>query len=188
MKEFDQETIETKEIEPKKKKSSLIRETLESIVIAVILAIVIRMFIVEPFYIPSGSMEPTLLVNDRIIVSKISYHLGGPAHGDVVVFRYPDDTSRNFVKRLIAVPGDTVELRDSNLHINGNISPENYLFPTLQFADYGPTTVPDGYYFMLGDNRNSSEDSRSWGFMSEDLIIGKSVLIYWPLERFRLID
>ncbi|MBM7854369.1 signal peptidase I [Desulfohalotomaculum tongense] len=169
-----------------KNKKNPVREIIESVVIAVVLAVVIRMFIVEPFYIPSGSMEPTLMINDRIIVSKISYYFDEPKRGDIVVFKYPRDPSRNFVKRLIGEPGDTVELRDSKLYINGKLVPEDYLPAGIRYGNYGPVKVPAGHYLMLGDNRNNSEDSRYWGFLPENLIIGKAVLIYWPVNRLGL--
>jgi signal peptidase I len=176
--EKDNDSIETK--------TSALREIAESVVIAVVLAVIIRMFIIEPFYIPSGSMEPTLMINDRIIVSKVSYYLGDPEFGDIVVFKYPKDTSRNFVKRLIGEPGDTVELKDSKLYINGKVVPESFLPAGLRYENFGPIEVPNGQYFMLGDNRNNSEDSRYWGFLPEDLIVGKAVFIYWPVDRLSL--
>ncbi|MCL0062707.1 signal peptidase I [Peptococcaceae bacterium] len=185
MSDLESKTLD-KNIQSSKK--SLIRETVESILIAAVLAMIIRLFVIEPFYIPSGSMEPTLMVNDRIIVSKISYYFEEPERGDVVVFKYPKDTSRNFVKRLIAKPGETVELKNSKLYINGKFLPESYLPADLIYPDYGPVTVPEDHYFMLGDNRNSSEDSRFWGFMHKDLIIGKAVIIYWPPNRIGLIE
>lgn len=170
------------------KKKSLFRELTESIVIAVLLALVIRLFILEPFYIPSGSMEPTLQEGDRIIVSKLNYHFQEPARGDVVVFKYPLDQDRNFVKRVIAKEKETVVLNSSRLYINGEPVPEDYLPAGLRFSDYGPKLVPQDSFLVLGDNRNNSEDSRVWGFLPRDLIIGKAVLIYWPLDRIRIIN
>jgi len=161
----------------------LYREILESLVIAILLAVVIRLFILEPFYIPSGSMEPTLKEFDRIIVSKVNYHFQEPKRGDVVVFKYPLDPKRNFVKRLIAAGGETVAIRNSRLYINGQPVSEDYLPQGLRFADFGPKEVPEGSYFMLGDNRNNSDDSRVWGFLPKDLIVGKAILIYWPPGR-----
>lgn len=168
----------------KTKKRSLFGEVFESVAIAVLLAVVIRLFVLEPFYIPSGSMEPTLKENDRIIVSKLNYRFQEPRRGDIVVFKFPKDTKRNFVKRLIAVGGETVAIKNSRLYINGEPVPENYLPPGLRFKDFGPVEVPPDYYFMLGDNRNNSDDSRAWGFLSENLIVGKAVVIYWPPDRF----
>ena len=162
-------------------------EVLESIVIAVLLAALIRLFILAPFYIPSGSMIPTLLEGDRIIVSKITYRLTSPQRGDIVVFKYPRDPSRDYVKRLIGLGGETVALKNSRLYINGKLMPENYLPPGLHFSDYGPVRVPEGHYLMLGDNRNVSEDSRFWGPLPEKNVIGKALLIYWPLDRIRLL-
>lgn len=164
-------------------KKSALREMLESVVIAVLLAAVIRLFILEPFYIPSGSMEPTLMIGDRIIVSKVTYLVKDPTPGDVVVFKFPLDTNRNFVKRLVARGGDTVEIRNSKLYVNGKAVSEDYLPAGLVFSDFGPQKVPAGHYFMLGDNRNNSDDSRVWGFLNEELIVGRAEVIYWPLDR-----
>lgn len=168
------------------KKSSLL-ELIESVVVAVLLAVVIRLFILAPFYIPSGSMEPTLRIGDRIIVSKISYVFKEPQRGDVVVFRYPLDPSRDFVKRLVGLPGETVSLRNGRLYINGQPVPEDYLPGDMKFADFGPVRVPAGYYFVLGDNRNNSDDSRVWGPLPRQNIIGKAVLVYWPPQRIRIL-
>ncbi|OPY58190.1 MAG: Signal peptidase I T [Pelotomaculum sp. PtaU1.Bin035] len=159
------------------------REIFESVAIAILLAVVIRLFVLEPFYIPSGSMEPTLKEHDRIIVSKLNYYFQEPKRGDIVVFKYPLDPKRNFVKRLIAVGGETVAIKNSRLYINGQPVPENYLPQGLRFADYGPKEVPEGSYFMMGDNRNNSDDSRVWGFLPKNLIVGKAVVIYWPPGR-----
>lgn len=164
------------------------RELIESVAIAVILAVIIRLFVLEPFYIPSGSMEPTLQEFDRIIVSKLHYHFQAPKRGDIIVFKYPLDPKRNFVKRLIAVGGETVALKNSRLYINGQPVPEDYLPAGLRFADFGPREVPEGSYFMMGDNRNNSDDSRVWGFLPEELVVGKAVLIYWPPGRAGVVQ
>lgn len=174
-----------KEALPKNRKRSLFGEMFESVAIAVLLAVVIRLFVLEPFYIPSGSMEPTLQERDRIIVSKMNYYFQEPKRGDIVVFKYPKDPKRNFVKRLIAKGGETVAIKDSRLYINGQQVPEDYLPPGLRIADFGPVAVPEGSYFMMGDNRNNSDDSRVWGFLPEKLIVGKAILIYWPPERIK---
>lgn len=177
------EQEDLKEAPPKTRKRSLFGEVFESVAIAVLLAVVIRLFVLEPFYIPSGSMEPTLKEHDRIIVSKLNYRFQEPKRGDIVVFKYPKDPKRNFVKRLIAVGGETVAIKNSRLYINGQPVPEDYLPPGLRFADYGPKEVPRGSYFMLGDNRNNSDDSRVWGLLPENLIVGKAIVLYWPPER-----
>ena len=162
------------------------RDLLESVILAVVLAALLRMFVIQPFYIPSASMEPTLLINDRIIVSMLAYRFHAPQRGDVIVFRYPKDPSRDFIKRLIALPGETVEVRNNTVIINGVRLAEPYL-PSEVMADYGPYQVPQGCYFMMGDNRNNSDDSRDWGPLPQKNIIGKAFLIYWPPGRMRLI-
>ena len=152
----------------KKKKSSL-REMVEVIVTALVLAFLIKTFVVGNFWIPSESMVPTIEVNER---------------GDVIVFRYPLDTKKDYIKRCIGLPGETIEFRDSKLYVNGQMVEETYLPEGLVFEDYGPIEVPEGQYFMCGDNRNHSSDSRVWGFVEKRLIIGKAQVIYWPFDRW----
>ncbi len=168
-----------------RKKKPLYREILESIVIAVILALIIRTFAFEPFYIPSGSMEPTLQINDEILVNKFGHHIWEFQRGDILVFKYPENPEIDYVKRLIGLPGEKVELKDSKLYINDQEVAEDYLPEGLKFDDYGPVEVPEGHYLMLGDNRNNSEDSRYWGCLPEDNVIGKAMFIFWPLDRIR---
>lgn len=168
-----------------RKKKSLYREILESIVIAVILALLIRTFAFEPFYIPSGSMEPTLQINDEILVNKFGHHFWDFQRGDIIVFKYPENPDIDYVKRLIGLPGEKVELKDSKLYINDQEVAEDYLPKGLRFDDFGPVEVPEGHYLMLGDNRNNSEDSRYWGFLPEDNVIGKAMFIFWPFDRIR---
>jgi len=168
-------------------KKPVIPEILESIIIAVILATIIRLFLLAPFFIPSQSMEPSLLVGDRMIVSKIAYRLGEPQRGDIIVFKYPRDPSKDYVKRLIGFEGEEVILKNNHLYINGKETPEKYLPEGLTFYDFGPVIVPNGCYLMLGDNRSNSEDSRVWGPLPKENVIGKAVLIYWPFNRARLL-
>jgi signal peptidase I len=160
----------------------------ESLLVAVILALVIRFFVFQPFYIPSGSMEPTLLTGDRIIVSKFSYYFSEPERGDVVVFKYPRDPKRVFVKRVVALGGETVAIKDGQLYIDGVLVPEEYIPARVSYPDFGPVRVPEGKLFMLGDNRANSDDSRVWGFLDEDLLIGKAVAVYWPVSRIGSVD
>lgn len=162
------------------------RDLLESVVLAVILATILRLFIIQPFYIPSPSMAPTLLPNDRIIVNMLLYRFRTPQRGDVIVFRYPVDPTRDFIKRVVAFGGETVELRNSNLIVDGRRIAEPYL-PREIMADFGPYPVPLGDYFVMGDNRNDSDDSRDWGPLPKKNIIGKAFLIYWPTGRMELI-
>ena len=183
------------------RRKSLVREYAEAIFIAVLLALVIRQAGVQAFTIPSGSMMETLLVGDYILVNKFLYgaelpfsdiHLPGfrtPERGDVVVFKYPNDESRDFIKRIIAVGGDTVQVQDNRVKLNGRPIEEPYVRPgsipavTSGHCGYlygcDPLVVPPGSYFVMGDNRDNSQDSRYWGFVRREKIRGKAFLIYW---------
>ncbi|HIE11993.1 MAG TPA: signal peptidase I [Desulfotomaculum sp.] len=169
------------------KRSGFFGDILESLIIAVVLAILIRAFLFQPFYIPSSSMMPTLLQGDRIIVSKLSYYFHPPERGDIIVFHFPLNKKKNYVKRLVGLSGETVQLSGGSLFIDGRRVPEPYLPPGTCFADYGPVKVPEDAYFMLGDNRMNSEDSRVWGFLDRELIVGKAVVLYWPPNRIRIV-
>lgn len=157
-------------------------ELVKVVVTALVLAILIKTFVVGNFWIPSESMLPTIQVNDKIVVTNFSYWFDGPQRGDVVVFKYPLNTKKDYVKRCIGLPGETIEFRDSKLYVNGKLTPEPYLPEGLTFRDFGPIEVPEGNYFMCGDNRNNSSDSRVWGFVPKKLLIGKAQFIYWPFS------
>ena len=162
-------------------------ETLDACLFAALLSLVIITFVVQAFYIPSGSMEPTLMIDDRILVAKFEYRLGSPHRGDVFVFRYPLNPQRDFVKRVIGLPGDRARLRDGVVYIgNQAISEKSYTIKP-DFGNYGPVTVPPNHYFVLGDNRNNSEDSRLFGYVPRGNIIGKAVFIYWPPARIGFV-
>jgi signal peptidase I len=185
---------------------SEIREWTESIIIALILALLIRTFVIQAFKIPSGSMIPTFEIGDRIFVSKFIYGakipftdirlpaVRQPHRGDIIVFVSPETPKKDFVKRLIALEGETVEIKNGNILINGKgiDSPDsvksNYYYNR---GDYGKeltaVKVPDGFYFALGDNSANSRDSRYWGFVPKKNLIGKAVLLYWPINRIRVI-
>ena len=203
----------------KKKKKSLVREYIEAIGIAILLALVIRTFVIQAFTIPSGSMMDTLLVGDYILVNKFLYgaevpftgwHLPGfrqPRRGDIVVFKYPLDEKRDFIKRIAAVPGDELVIREHQVLINGRPATEPYVKPgsggyvppryvtergsgdpcLAQAAaagekypeQFGPVAIPRGYYFVMGDNRDNSQDSRYWGCLKREHIRGKAFIIYW---------
>ena len=186
------------------KKKSALREWVESIVIAFLLAMFIRTFIIQAFKIPSGSMRPTLIEGDRILVNKFIYgaklpftdlRLPGitkPKRGDVVVFIYPKDPSRDFIKRLIAVERESVQIKDGSIYINGHVIDDpNFARYYCNRAPYGKggarTVVPKDSYYVLGDNSTSSQDSRYWGFVPENNVLGKAFLIYWPPKRIRII-
>ena len=191
---------------------STAREYFESIVIAVILALFIRTFVVQAFKIPTGSMENNLLIGDHLLVNKfvlgptasglerMLLPTGEIARGDVVVFKYPEQPDRDFIKRIIGLPGDTIELRAKKVYINGTPLDEPYvhfLEPPRAGADehevtsfdvrerFAPVTVPPGHYFAMGDNRDNSQDSRYWGFLPRDYVKGKALLIYWSYESGR---
>jgi len=183
-----------------------VREWGPSLIIAFAIAMVIRTFVIQAFKIPTGSMRMTLVEGDRIFVSKFRYGakvpftkvrlpgFGKPQRGDVVVFIYPEDTKRDFIKRLIAFDGETVEIRDGDIYINGKevMDPpikNLYYYNRGEYGQAGKKVkVPKGYYFVLGDNSASSKDGRYWGFFPEDFLIGKAEVIYWPLNRIRFVQ
>lgn len=159
-----------------------LRELLQSLLVALFLVVIIKTFIVQLFWIPSRSMEPILLINDRIIVTKFSYWYEEPQRGDIIVFRFPKDTSKHLVKRVIGMGGEIISIRNNQVYINGKLLDEPYI-NNEKYQDFGPVVVPDGHYFVLGDNRDSSEDSRSWGYVPARLVVGKAQYRYWPLSR-----
>lgn len=192
------------------KKKPVWLEYAEAIFIAFLLAMVIRFFVVQAYQIPSGSMLDTLLIGDRLLVNKMSYNLkipftdrvlvqlGEPEFGDIIVFTYPDPIPNarrvDYIKRVIGLPGDSIEMRDNKLYRNGERVDEAYtrfvyknhgfssgerLFVRGSSQSFAPVIVPEGNYFVLGDNRNDSKDSRYWGFVERDAIHGKAWRIYW---------
>ncbi|MEM7714342.1 MAG: signal peptidase I [Cyanobacteria bacterium P01_A01_bin.68] len=166
-----------------------LRENLILITIALVLAFFIRTFIAEPRYIPSDSMLPTLETGDRLVIEKISYRFTSPKFGDIVVFQPPPELQRRgysqdqaFIKRIIGTPGDTLKIDDGKVYLNGNILQEDYIKePPLQAFQL--VRVPPNQYFMMGDNRNDSNDSRYWGFLPKKNMIGKAIFRFWPPGR-----
>ncbi|HDQ26438.1 MAG TPA: signal peptidase I, partial [bacterium] len=174
---------------------------------AILIAIVIRTFFIQAFRIPTSSMEDTLLIGDQLIANKFIYgssvpfkkekilKFAHPKRGDVVIFRYPEDPKFMFIKRCVAIPGDTVEVRDKKLYINEKAPVEkNFIyhkdirtFPAAYAPrdNFGPFTVPEGHLFVMGDNRDFSADSRFWGFLPYDYLRGKAWVVYWPPNRWR---
>ena len=185
-------------------KKNIFREYGEAILIAVILALFIRTFVVQAFKIPSGSMKPTLLVGDHILVNKFIYGvkvpfsnitlipLKDPKRGDIVVFKFPEDPKKDFIKRVIAVAGDTVQIRNKKVYINDKPMEDPYgthLDPHLipggarPRDNLGPVTVPPNSFFVMGDNRDHSYDSRFWGFVNQSAVKGKAFIIYWSWDK-----
>jgi signal peptidase I len=197
-------------------KKSIYREYLESVVVAIMLALFIRTFIVQAFKIPTGSMEKNLLIGDHLLVNKLIYSPSAGTwedelfakrevrRGDVVVFKFPEDPTRDFIKRVVALPGETVALRGKSVYIDGKLLPESYTTfiadppdepagsapaPLLEDnpgdrlrGNYGPESVPEGRIFVLGDNRDNSRDSRYWGFLPRDQVKGRALLVYWSYQ------
>lgn len=224
--------------EEKKQDKSKLREWIETIVFALVLALIIRTFIIQPFKIPSESMIQTLKIGDHLFALKFMYGLPvpftdkhffewhDPKRGDIVVFRppfYPDrgvlrrmaappirviskplsllfgerfyvdlDPHKDFIKRVIGLPGEEISIKDDTVYINEEPLDEDYRylfesFYSLPKEDFGPVVIPKDSYFMMGDNRHNSRDSRSWGFLHKDLIKGKAFVLYWPPNRIGLI-
>lgn len=161
-----------------------LRETIETVLWALVLALILRTFVIQAFWIPSTSMLPTLEVSDRVLVLKFWYHLPkiSPKRGDIVVFKYPQDPRKDYVKRLIGLPGDTVEMRDGVVYVNGKELVEDYVKNKDDYT-MPMITVPEKNYFCLGDNRPNSQDGRFWGFVPQKYMRGPAVFRYWPLDR-----
>ncbi len=174
---------------PAPRVKSQVREYAEALIIAVLLALVIRTFIVQAFKIPSGSMLPTLQIGDHILVNKFLYYFQPIQRGDIIVFKFPQDETRDFIKRVIGLPGDTVEIRDTQVLVNGTPLDEPYAvygeWPVGRFGErekLGPIVVPNDRLFMMGDNRDHSMDSRVWGFLDVHKVKGKAFVVYFSVR------
>lgn len=187
-----------------KNRKSVVREYAEAIIIAILIALFIRTFVVQAFKIPSGSMKPTLQIGDHLLVNKFTYGIklpfirktlvpiDDPQRGDIVVFIYPVDREKDFIKRVVGVAGDTIEIRNKTIYLNGSpyddghgVYVDSMLFPSsIQPRDnFGPVTVPPGQIFVMGDNRDQSYDSRFWGFVDLKDVLGKALAIYWSWDK-----
>jgi len=159
------------------------------ILFAFAVAIFIVIFVIQPVKVEGTSMQPQLVDQERIFVNRFIYRFKDIRRGDIVVFWYPKDRTKSFIKRVVGIPGDSVEIRDGSVYINGTRVNEPYLKP--EFRDhrtFKKMVVPGGQYFVLGDHRNSSNDSRSWGCVAQSLIYGKAVFSYWPFSRLGLVE
>lgn len=173
-----------------KKQPNVWIEGLQTVGLSIFLALGMRQFVAEARYIPTGSMEPTLQINDRLMIEKISYRLNPPQQGDIVVFRptegllqvAPDQHNAAFIKRVIGVPGDTVQVMNGQVLVNGIAIEEDYIKAAPDYQ-WGPNIVPEASYLVLGDNRNNSLDSHIWGYVPQDNIIGRAAIRIWPIDR-----
>jgi len=203
---------------PDDKQRGIVREYLDAFIIAGVVALLLMHYVVRTFWIPSGSMEPTLAVNDVLLANEIQYRISSPADGQIAVFKPPPQVPElgdtDFIKRVIAGPGDTLRIRDGVVYRNGIAIPEPYVKQKpdydLQLKDYdlivdgvpldpsrsvvppkqqwqAPDRVPNGYYVMLGDNRNNSDDSHLWGFLKRDQFVGHAFVVFWPVTRAKVL-
>lgn len=174
-------------------KRSIIKELLQwaaAFIAAIAAALLINNFVIVNAQIPSSSMEDTIMPGDRVFGNRLTYVLGEPERFDIIIFRYPDDESQLFIKRIIGLPGETVEIRDGHIYINGSDTPlEDVETKEPMEGSFGPYTVPEDCYFVMGDNRNNSRDSRYWEhtFVTEDEILGKAVFRYWPVNKMKFL-
>ena len=165
------------------------RGWLKDILLAVVIAFLMVVFLYQPVKVEGTSMQPELLDQERIFVNKFVYHFEEIHRGDIVVFWYPKDPSKSFIKRVLGVPGDVVSIRDGQVYINGQLVEERYVPRGYQDADSYPVVrVREGHYYVLGDHRNASNDSRSWGLVPRKYIYGKAVFRYWPVEKAGFLD
>ena len=190
MSEFDEKTeIGTEQVnmdeekakDGEQKPKSVLREVFSWIVVAFVLAFIITHFIIIKAEVPTGSMESTIMVGDRLIGNRLAYLFSDPKRGDIVIFKCPDNEEETYIKRVIGLPGETIRIEDGVLYINDEVYEEDYLNEPM-LGSYGPFTVPEGHYFMMGDNRNHSWDSRKWTnhYVAKNKIFGKAWLRYEP--------
>jgi signal peptidase I len=192
----DSSPYEEKEPHMNPRWHKVVKEYAEALIVALVLALIIRSFVVQAFKIPSGSMLETLQIGDHLLVSKFIYGVkipftdrvvipvDDPQFGDIIVFEFPEDPTKDFIKRVIGRPGDTIEIRDKQVIRNGQPLTEPYTRHTdnriiPKRDNFGPVTVPEGKYFVMGDNRDESYDSRFWGYVDRPVIKGKAWVIYW---------
>jgi signal peptidase I len=180
--------INEEQPQPKEKRSGFLRflvDILETLVLSLVLFVSINM-ISARIRVDGASMEPTLVSGEYVIINRLSYRLGSPQRGDIIVFHFPRDPKEEYIKRLIGLPGDEVEVKNGAVYVNGQLLDESYLNVKMDY--YGTWRIPAGQLFVLGDNRNNSSDSHDWGTVPMDYVVGKAVLVYWPPPAWGLID
>lgn len=182
---FSQPTeIADEKPENKSKVKSFFLEIFQTLVLALIFY-----FIIDSFFprvrVENISMKPTLQPGELLLVNKLAYKLGQPRHGDVIVFHYPGNPSEDYIKRLIGLPGDNIQIQGGLVYINGQAMDEPYISTPPNYQ--GSWEVPEDSYFVLGDNRNQSSDSHSWGFVPIGNVVGKALIVYWPLEQIKVL-
>ena len=170
--------------QPKQKKSSFVLEMLQTLIMALVFY-----FLIDSFFprvrVENISMKPTLQPGELLLVNKLSYKLGEPRHGDVVVFHYPANPTEDYIKRVIGLPGDEVRVENGKVIVNGQALDEPYIAASPSYT--GSWTVPPDSFFVLGDNRNQSSDSHSWGFVPRENMVGKALIVYWPLDQVKTL-
>lgn len=173
---------------------SFLMDTLQTFLMAAAVFLVIYIFLFRPFEVKGESMYPNFQDKEYVLTNLISLRFNNPKLGEVVVFKSPNDNEKDFIKRVIGAPGDTVMVKNGNVYLNGNILDESaYLKPDVRttggafLKEDSPVTVPEENYFVMGDNRMYSSDSREWGFVKKDLLIGRSFLVYWPINQMQLV-
>ena len=171
-----------------------IKEWTSSILVALVLTLIIRTYVIQAFKIPSGSMRPTLMEGDKLFVNKYIYRFRKPERGDIIVFKYPVDPKKDFIKRLVGFGGENVEIRDGKIYVEGQALEDPATFGKFYYYNHDPyggpndtIKVPEGSFYVLGDNSANSTDSRFWGFVPRKNILGKAIFRWWPPKRIGLI-
>jgi signal peptidase I len=183
-----QSQLNEEQPQPKEKRSCFLRflvDILETLVLSIVLFISINM-ISARIRVDGASMEPTLVSGEYVIINRLSYRLGSPQRGDIIVFHFPRDPKEEYIKRVIGLPGDEVEVKNGTVYVNGQLFDESYLNVKMDY--FGTWRIPADQLFVLGDNRNNSSDSHDWGTVPMDYVVGKAVIVYWPPPAWGLID
>lgn len=162
-------------------------DLVETVLIALIFALLIRKYIIQTSLVPTGSMIPTLNIRDRLFVNKFIYRFTDPKRGDIVVFESPHQDGREYVKRCIGLPGDIIEIQQGRVYVNGKLLVIAGVIIQEDYSYSEPIPVPENSYFMLGDNRGNSQDSRYWGFVPRDAVLGEALFTFWPINRMRVL-